>query len=154
MLLSIGMAVKWYRLKPAQVFSIELPVSVALWIKMEEMISCPRTEHCIRLVNLPRTFGKLEIHFSCDSIKTPATFVDSWRAATLDIDSAKCTMSGNIMNLECEEDVLQEALSVCKRLVNSPKFSNCLKVLYATSLTEIEICSVVQTKNRNCFLGV
>ncbi|KAG4071830.1 hypothetical protein HA402_005991 [Bradysia odoriphaga] len=59
--------------------------------------------------------------------KTPATFVDSWRAATLDVDPDKCTMSGNIMNLECPEDVLQEAISVCKRLVNSPKFSNCLK---------------------------
>lgn len=54
--------------------------------------------------------------------------MDSWRAPTLDIDSAKCVMSGNIMNLECPEDVLQEAISICKRLVNSPKFSNCLKV--------------------------
>lgn len=54
--------------------------------------------------------------------------MDSWRAPTLDTDPTNCIMSGNIMNLECPEDVLQEAISVCKRLVNSPKFSNCLKV--------------------------
>lgn len=54
--------------------------------------------------------------------------MDSWRAPAVDIDAAKCVMTGNIMNLECPEEVLQEAISVCKQLVNSPKFSNCLKV--------------------------
>lgn len=63
--------------------------------------------------------------------------MDSWRAATLDVDSAKCAMSGNIMNLECSDDVLQAAISVCKRLVNSPKFSGCLKVRSSFSLLNI-----------------
>lgn len=54
--------------------------------------------------------------------------MDSWRAPAVDLDAAKCVMSHNIMDLECAEDVLQEAISVCKKLVNSPKFSNCLKV--------------------------
>lgn len=69
--------------------------------------------------------------------------MDSWRAPSLDVDSAKCVMSGNIMNLECPDDVLQEAISVCKRLVNSPKFSNCLKVPYKNnSLFNINLLKI------------
>lgn len=64
--------------------------------------------------------------------------MDSWRAPSVDIDAAKCVMSGNIMNLECPEEVLQEAIRICKQLVNSPKFTNCLKV--NSSHTDKIIC--------------
>lgn len=57
------------------------------------------------------------------------------------------------MNVECPEDILQEAISVCKRLVNSPKFSNCLKVKDNSFFTNRDIVTVY-SNHENFVVGM
>lgn len=59
-----------------------------------------------------------------------STFLDSWKASAVDVDPEKCIMDDKAshMELECIPETLRDAESVCKQLINNPKFANCLKV--------------------------
>lgn len=60
-----------------------------------------------------------------------STFVDSWKAATLDADPSKCIMEqqqNDGLELQCPLEIEAKAIEVCEKLLNNPKYENCLKV--------------------------
>lgn len=60
-----------------------------------------------------------------------STFVDSWKAAAVDVDPERCIMDDkrtSNMELECAPETQREAERICNQLINNEKFSNCLKV--------------------------
>lgn len=66
-------------------------------------------------------------------LRMASTFVDSWKASTLDVDPAKCLMddkatTGANMELQCSDEMQTEAQNICSKLIENPKFGNCLKV--------------------------
>lgn len=69
-----------------------------------------------------------------------ATFVDSWAAPSVDLDSKKCVMndqkSTSNMELQCSDEILDAAQQVCRKLITNAKFSNCLKQFDKNALLE------------------
>lgn len=62
--------------------------------------------------------------------KMASTFVDSWRAPTLDVNANKCSMEiqNDGLELECPEDTQNKAFTVCRKLLANPKLERCLEV--------------------------
>lgn len=57
----------------------------------------------------------------------PRTFVDSWKAPTVDVDASKCIMQDDedYNEQKCDPQKLEKAKTTCKKLVNNKKFAAC-----------------------------
>lgn len=63
--------------------------------------------------------------------KLASTFVDSWKAMSLDADPSKCIMEqqqNDGLELQCPLEIEVKAIETCEKLLNNPKYENCLKV--------------------------
>lgn len=70
------------------------------------------------------------------AIKTVTSFVDTWTTPTLDLDPKEClTFNADENNTRptCDETKLKDAEKICRQLIASEKFDNCLKVRYRNS---------------------
>lgn len=72
-------------------------------------------------------------------LKLPTTFIDSWRAASLDRDTG-CLMErpAEMVEAICAPHIKVQAAQVCKKLLNNPSFGNCAKMFDLDSL--IALC--------------
>lgn len=66
-------------------------------------------------------------------LKMASTFVDAWKTPALDEDVDKCVMDDkanadeSAMELQCSDKMQTDAQSICTKLIENPKFGNCLK---------------------------
>lgn len=59
----------------------------------------------------------------------PQTFVDSWKATSLDKNPTKCTATGNNVDVpEPSSEELGNAELICNKLLQNTKLANCFKV--------------------------
>lgn len=76
------------------------------------------------------------------------TFVDSWRAPSLDKNKDKCiARSQPITAIRCETSVEEKANMVCTDLLKNPKMKNCLKMFNEDILMKTCVSDYCNCKN-------
>lgn len=63
-------------------------------------------------------------------LKMASTFVDSWKAPNMDVDPKKCLMERKEeTEMEnCTPELKTKAGEMCTKLLDNPKFKNCLRM--------------------------